>query len=151
MKKSYDILLAGESDTERWMELVDVVGEDFPGLNRDSYEKILRENIHDGTAICAEEQGQIIGILLFSLENDTLSFIAVHPAFRGKGVASGMIREMKKKIPVNHDIWVTTFRAGDKKGEAARLLYKKMGFVEDELVEEFGYPCQKFVLRASGE
>jgi len=33
------------------------------------------------------------------------------------------------------------------KDKAARSLYKKIGFIEDELVEEFGYPCQKFVFR----
>ena len=27
-----------------------------------------------------------------------------------------------------------------------QALYKKFGFVEDELIEEFGYPNQKFVL-----
>jgi hypothetical protein len=56
-----------------------------------------------------------------------------------------MIRKMINAFPQNQDIYVTTYRDGDAKGEAARLLYKKIGFVEDEFVVEFGYPCQKFV------
>lgn len=136
-------------DVEEWMGLVDIVGDDFPGLDKDEYKKISIENIDNGTALCAKDKEKIVGILLFSLENGTLSFIAVHPDFRGSGIASNMIREMVKKFPHNQDIWVTTYRDGDKKGEAARFLYKKMGFVENELVEEFDYPCQKFVLHTS--
>ena len=44
------------------------------------------------------------------------------------------------------DIIVSTFREEDEKGVAPRALYKKLGFIEDELIEEFGYPNQKFVL-----
>ena len=44
------------------------------------------------------------------------------------------------------DITVTTFREGDAKGTAPRALYKKFGFVEGELVMEFGYPNQVFIL-----
>ena len=44
------------------------------------------------------------------------------------------------------DITVSTFRENDSKGAAPRALYKKFGFAEDELIEEFGYPNQKFVL-----
>lgn len=42
-----------------------------------------------------------------------------------------------------------TFRENDVKGIAPRKLYKKFGFEEDELVEEFGYPNQRFVLHAN--
>lgn len=37
----------------------------------------------------------------------------------------------------------------DVKGIAPRKLYKKFGFEEDELIEEFGYPNQRFVLHAN--
>lgn len=41
-----------------------------------------------------------------------------------------------------------TFRENDVKGTAPRKLYKKYGFEEGELIEEFGYPNQRFVLHA---
>jgi len=147
MGKSYQISLAEIDDIEKWMALVDIVGDDFPGLDKEEYKKVLLENISAGTAVCATVRDEIVGILLFSLVNGTLSFIAVHPDFRGSGIASDMIREMIKKFPPESDICVTTFRDGDAKGEAARFLYQKIGFIEDELVEEFGYPCQKFIFR----
>ena len=52
-----------------------------------------------------------------------------------------------KDLDPERDVWVTTFRENDPMGVAPRALYQKLGFVADELVEEFGYPNQKFVLR----
>ena len=144
-KNSVNILSAETSDIDEWMKLVAIVADDFPGLDKLEYEKVLLESIHNKTALCAKSQNRIIGILLFSLDNNTLSFIAVHPDFREKDIASKLIGEMLKNFSQNQKVWVTTYRDGDGKGTAARLLYKKLGFVEDELVEEFGYPCQKFV------
>ncbi len=138
---------AGLKDVEEWMQLVDIVGDDFPGLDKDEYRKALLGNISNRTAICARIGDKIVGILLFSLDTSVLEFIAVHPDFRGCGIASEMIGEMLKNFTRNQEVCVTTYRDGDPKGKAARLLYKKLGFIEDVLVEEFGYPCQRFVLR----
>ena len=44
---------------------------------------------------------------------------------------------------------MSTFRENDVKGIAPRKLYKKFGFEEGELIEEFGYPNQRFVLHAN--
>ncbi len=45
------------------------------------------------------------------------------------------------------DIIVTTYRVDVPKGLPARMFYKKMGFAEGKLTEEFGSPVQEFVLR----
>lgn len=42
---------------------------------------------------------------------------------------------------------VTTYRADVPEGIAARAFYKKNGFVEGKLTEEFGSPVQEFVLK----
>jgi GNAT superfamily N-acetyltransferase len=72
--------------------------------------------------------------------------MAVHPKHRRKGIASAMIERMLSLFPNNTDITVTTFRADDIKGIDPRPLYKKYGFEEDELVTEYDYPHQKFIL-----
>ena len=72
--------------------------------------------------------------------------MAVNPNHRRKGIASAMIEKMISLFPDNLDISVTTFRENDIKGIAPRPLYKKYGFEEDELVIEFEYPEQKFIL-----
>jgi hypothetical protein len=51
-----------------------------------------------------------------------------------------------KHLDRTRNISVSTFREEDIKGIAPRALYKKFGFVEGELIEEFGYPNQRFIL-----
>ena len=143
---SHDIFYAEKADIDEWMKLIDVVQDDFPGLIKEEYEKILLDNIESKTALCAKVKDKIIGVLLFSVKENILSFLAVHPEYRGIGTATALISNMVKKFSQNSNIWVTTYREGDVKGEAARILYKKCGFEEGELIEEFDYPCQKFVL-----
>ena len=106
----------------------------------------LSENIERQTALCAKNEDRVIGGLLFSLKENILLFLAVNPEYRGLGAASALIKKMTEYFPENSDIWVTTYRKEDTKGKAARILYEKCGFIEDELTEEFGYPCQKYVL-----
>ena len=132
-------------DIENWMALVNLVQDNFPGLVIDEYRRIAEKNIARGSALCARRDGRIIGVLLYSLHSRCLSCMAVHPDERGRGVGSAMVGEMLKAFPAG-PIWVTTFREGDPKGAAPRALYRKFGFAEAELTEEFGYPVQKFIL-----
>lgn len=145
-----EITVAAKSDVPSWMELVRMVSWNFPGLESEEnildYEKTLLKNINRKTAICAKEKDRVVGILLYSVKENMLCCMAVHPEYRKKGIASKLIAEMLTKLDADRDVVVTTFREGDEKGIAPRALYKKFGFVEDELVEEFGYPNQRFVL-----
>ena len=74
--------------------------------------------------------------------------LAVDPVYRKRGIASLLLREAIDKLDRDKDITVSTFRENDVKGIAPRKLYKKFGFEEGELIEEFGYPNQRFVLYA---
>ena len=74
--------------------------------------------------------------------------IDVTSAYRKRGIASLLLREALDKLDRDKDITVSTFRENDVKGTAPRKLYKKFGFEEGELIEEFGYPNQRFVLNA---
>ncbi len=62
-----------------------------------------------------------------------------------KGIATSLFNKMYNQFPKGTEITVTTYRENDTKGKAARALYKKLGFIEDELIMEFGYPCQRFI------
>ena len=44
------------------------------------------------------------------------------------------------------DISMTTYREGDKADTGHRALLRQLGFAERELLIEFGYPTQRFVL-----
>lgn len=154
MNETYNIQFAKEEDIDSWMRMVHIVKENFPGLETsqqiESYQKTVIKNMNRKTAICAKNSDEVIGVLLFSYNSKCLSCMAVHPEHRRKGIASAMITKMIDLFPKDVDITVTTFRKEDIKGIAPRTLYKKFGFIEDELVEEFDYPNQKFVLYRKG-
>lgn len=147
MEKPYILQFAAPEDLGKWMDMVNDVKDHFPGLIIDEYKITLEKNIGRRTALCVRYYGQIVGVLLFSVSNQCLSCMAVHPLHRKKGIGSALVEKMISLFPGDMDIWVSTFREDDKMGDAPRALYKKFGFVEDELTIEYGYPNQKFVLR----
>jgi ribosomal protein S18 acetylase RimI-like enzyme len=149
IQNSYLLNFAVENDLEKWIELVNVVKNKFPGLDNkeefENYKKILIKNILRQTAICVKNNDNIIGAALFSLNSNCISWLAVHPNHRRKGIASILMDKMIKQFPKGKDVSVTTYRENDKKGIASRNLYKKYGFVESELLVEYDYPLQKFI------
>lgn len=141
----FRVVCAEEKDIPAWLTLVNTVADDFPGLEIGNYTETLKKNIARKTALCIREDGKLAGILLFSPYHHCLSCMAVHPEYRRRGIASALVSEMLHLMP-DGDISVTTFREGDIKGTAPRALYQKFGFKPDELLTEFDYPVQRFVL-----
>ena len=142
-----------EADIGRWMALVERVRWNFPGLeteqSMEDYKNTALKFMRRGEALCMKHGDEIAGVLLFSSKHSMICCLAVSPDFRRKGAASAMLTEALSKLDRSRDISVSTFREDDDKGTAPRTLYKKFGFVEDEFVFEFGYPCQKFILKSS--
>jgi hypothetical protein len=75
--------LAGVNDFESWMNLVDKVKLDFPGIDSkdeyENYKQILLKNINRGTAICAKVDESIVGILIFSKKRKILACMPEAP------------------------------------------------------------------------
>ena len=84
-------------------------------------------------------------MLLFSREEGALCFLAVDREYRRQHIAAEMVAFMLAFMEPGRDITVTTFRDGVPEGEAARAFYKRLGFVQGRLTEEFGSPVQEFV------
>lgn len=151
MGNKFVVHFAELQDVTSWMNMVGIVKDEFPGLETaeqlESYKQTVIKNINRKTAICIKSENEIIGALIFSYNLKCLSWMAVHPNYRRKGVASALITKMLELFPKEVDISVTTFREGDIKGIAPRRLYSKFGFLEDALVEEFNYPNQIFILK----
>lgn len=143
--KQIQIYCATPADVPAWLTLVLSVAAEFPGFNLEEYKAALEENIARNSALFAEIDGTMAGVLLFSYETRELLFLAVLPKFRRFGVASALLSDMLSKLPAGN-VSLTTFCAGDPKGEAARALYQKFGFVPAEICREFDYPAQRFVL-----
>lgn len=132
-----------------WMSLVEIVRDNFPGLETqellDGYRDTVIKNIERKSAICALHGNIVVGILLFSEKQNMLSCMAVHPEYRRRGVAGKMMELMLTRLDRARDIIVTTFREDDPKGIAPRALYQSLGFEPAELCVEQGYPSQVFI------
>lgn len=141
-----------ENDIQSWMDLVRKVSWNFPGLKTEEdiveHNKTVLRFMGEHRALCVKEKDIVIGVLLFSTKYNMICCLAVMPEYRNRGIGSELLRNALDKLDSSKDIIVTTFREEDEKGKAPRALYKKFGFSEDELIEEFGYPNQRFVLRS---
>ena len=147
-----EIKLAKTEQIDAWMALVEQVRDAFPGLETAEamaeHRATVLQFIQSSSAICAVEAKNIVGTLLFSKENSVLCFLAVDPAYRRQQIARQMVGFMLTQME-KRDITVTTYREGDSNGTAARAFYKRLGFSEGRLTEEFGHPVQEFILKRS--
>ncbi len=145
------IELATKWDIDSWMNLVNKVKRNFPGLETqealDEHRNTVLEFIDKDSAICAKAGNKIVGTLLFSKESNTLCFLAVDAEYRRQHIAKEMFSYMLTFMDPNKNITVTTYREDVSEGIPARKFYKKMGFTEGKLTEEFGSPVQEFILK----
>ena len=140
-----------KQDIDSWMNLVERVRGAFPGLETrqamEAHRRTVLEFMESGGAICAKEQKEVVGALLFSREHSMLCFLAVDARHRRQHIAENMVACMLTKMDSHSDILVTTYREDVPEGAAARAFYQRMGFTPGKLTEEFGSPVQEFVLK----
>ncbi len=145
-----ELLMGETTDIDSWMNLVKQVSWNFPGLetteNIDEHRDTVLKFMDKKQALCVKNKEEIIGVLLFSRKRNMICCLAVQPAYRKQGIASLLLERALSELDRHKKITVSTFRKNDGKGIAPRALYKKFGFEEAELTEEFGYPNQVFVL-----
>lgn len=150
-----EVCFGTPTDIDHWMNLVRRVSWNFPGLEA---EKDLEEHrqtvlkfMGKRQALCVKSDDQIQGVLLFSRNRNMICCLAVSPESRRNGIASKLLETALSELDRGREITVSTFREGDEKGTAPRALYRKFGFAEAELTEEFGYPNQVFVLQRTSK
>ncbi len=135
---------------DSWMRLVRKVHRDFPGLETeellDEHKQTVLKFMRRKQALCIMNKETVAGVLLFARGRNMICCLAVDPEHRKQGLASILLRKALDELDRSKEITVSTFRENDDKGIAPRALYKKFGFQEGEMTEEFGYPNQIFVL-----
>ncbi|MBR3333072.1 MAG: GNAT family N-acetyltransferase [Clostridia bacterium] len=140
-------------DIGSWMNLVRQVRWNFPGLEKEEdleeHRQTVLKYMGKKQALCTKNGEEITGVLLFSRNRNMICCLAVSPEQRKKGIASKLLEKALDELDRSRDITVSTFREEDEKGIAPRALYRKYGFREGDLTEEFGYPNQVFVLKSS--
>ena len=140
-------------DIESWMQLVQRVRWNFPGLDTavalDDHRKTVLRFMGENRALCVKDAEKVVAVLLLSKKHNMICCLAVAPEYRRNGIASALLEKALTELDSSRDITVTTFRDNDEKGIAPRALYKRFGFAEEKLMVENDYPVQRFVLRGS--
>ena len=138
-------------DIESWMELVQRVSWNFPGLETEAaiedHRRTVLRFMGENRALCVKDAGKVVGVMLLSKKHNMICCLAVAPEYRRKRIASALLEKALAELDRSRDITVTTFRDTDEKGIAPRALYKQFGFTEEKLMIENDYPVQRFVLR----
>lgn len=141
-----DIRFATSADIDDWMELVNLTIDGYPCLNKADYMEKLHQYIANKRALILGDEGMAIGILGFSADTGSIDFLAIHPQCRHLGITKLFLDKLVEDLPDGKEISLTTYRAGDKADTGYREEYCRLGFAERELLVEYGYPTQRFVL-----
>lgn len=141
-----NIKFAMPADVDDWMELVSLTIDGYPCLNKAEYVKNLHKYIADKKALILRDEGMAIGVMGFSYDTGNIDFMAVHPQYRKMGITKLFLDKLVDELFYSKEITLTTYRAGDKADTGYRDEYYRLGFAERELLVEYGYPTQRFVL-----
>ena len=110
------------------------------------YFENLHQCIAEKRALVLRDDDMAIGIMVFSKDTGSIDFLAVHPQYRNFGITIVFLDKLMDDLLGGKEISITTFRAGDKVDTGYRDEFYRLGFAERELLVEFGYPTQRFVL-----
>lgn len=142
-----NITFASIEDIPKWIDLVHLVIDGFPYLNEDEYMENLKQDIQNNQALILKDSNIAIGIMAFCRETGSIDFFGIHPQYRNHGITKAFLRKLLNELVQDTNISITTFREGDKADLGYRNTLKNLGFTEAELLIEFGYPTQKFILQ----
>ena len=145
-----EAVFGDKSCIDSWMQLVRELSGSFPGLETEEsleeHKQTVLKFMRKQQALCVMNKESVAGVLLFSRSRNMICCLAVDSVHRRQGLASILLRKALDELDRSKEITVTTFREKDERGTAPRALYRKFGFQEGEMTEEFGYPNQIFVL-----
>ena len=141
-----DIFPADMSDIPAWMELMRLVIDGYPVMDETDYRNNLIECIDEKRALVLKAGDTLIGAMMFSYDCGCIEFLGIHPQYRRKGIQKLFLDVLLETYLPGQEIRMTTYREGDKADTGHRELLKQLGFAERELLVEFGYPTQCFVL-----
>lgn len=144
------IIQANQECISPWMQMLQRVTDYFPGLENEQYLHELETHIQNHTALAAMVNGVFAGGLLYHKQGDTgeVDFLAVHPDMQGNGVGKALLCACQSKFAKGESLQVITYQKQDPLGHGARGLYLSCGFIEQEELVVFDYPCQKFCYEA---
>ncbi len=142
----WNIAFATEEDIPCWMGLVRLVIDGYPHLHEDEHIGVLKQRIKTRQALILKDGNAAVGIMLFSYKTGSIDFMGTHPLYRQRGIPRAFLDKVMGELLQGKEISITTYRDGDKADTGQRRQVMELGFAEAELLEEFGYPTQRFIL-----
>ena len=141
-----DICFAEKTDLTAWMELMRLVIDGYPVMNEVDYLNAITKCINEKRALVLKDDNVLIGAMTFSEQSGFIDFLGIHPQYRKQGIPRLFLDALVEIYLPGREVSMTTYREGDKADTGHRDTLKQLGFAERELLIEFGYPTQRFVL-----
>ena len=141
-----DVCIARVEDIPAWMDLMRLVIDGYPVMDETDYLNEITRAIEEERALILKACNILIGVMTFSKISNSIEFLGIHPQYRNQGIQKLLLEVLLEKHLPGKEISMTTYRAGDKADTGHRDLLKSLGFAERELLIEYGYPTQRFVL-----
>ncbi|HBL84387.1 MAG: hypothetical protein A2Y17_04830 [Clostridiales bacterium GWF2_38_85] len=148
---------ATNEDKATWTELADTVAVLFNSPNMASdkfFHDYMESKISKYEALAAVDRmsGRVLGVIGFSRTNSRISWFAVQPNSRDRGIGKRLLGTALRHLDNKREIIVITFPADCAGGEAARAVYQKAGFTEtEEFNDENGNKRCKMTLSPTNE
>ena len=144
--KKEDVCIARIEDIPAWMDLMRVVIDGYPVMDEADYLNEITRAIEEKRALRLKAGNILIGAMIFSRYSGSIDFLGIHPQYRNHGIQKLFLEILLESYLPDQEISMTTYREGDKADTGHRKLLKHLGFAERELLIEFGYPTQLFVI-----
>lgn len=141
-----DICFAEKADIPAWMNLMRLVIDGYPVMNENDYLNAITKSIDEKRAIVLKDDNILVGAMAFSDCSGCIDFLGINPQYRKQGIQKLFLDALMEIYLPGQEISMTTYREGDKAYTGHRDILKQLGFAERELLIEFGYPTQRFVL-----
>lgn len=141
-----DICFAEKNDISVWMDLMRLVIDGYPVMNETDYLTVITKHIDEKRALVLKDGDILVGAMAFSDNPGCIDFLGIHPQYRKQDIQKVFLDALLETYLPGKEISMTTYREGDKADTGHRKLLKHLGFAERELLIEFGYPTQLFVI-----
>lgn len=145
-----------QKDKLEWTRLAQTVAELFNSQDMaqdPSFHDFMDRKIAKFEALVAVDRmnGKRLGFIAFSRTNNRISWFAVDPVERGKGIGKRLLDTALRQLDTEKEITVVTFAEDNQGGRAARKVYQNAGFIDmGSFTDENGNKRSNMKLLASG-